>query len=71
MPSIARRQYAALYGPTVGDRVRLAHASGLRPSRSPLLRPCAPWLMRAGSAPRAPGWVGEPPPRPPQVMLVA
>src|SRR4051794_41163826 len=27
MPSIPRRQYAALYGPTVGDRVRLADTS--------------------------------------------
>src|SRR5215211_8843983 len=27
MSSIPRRQYAALYGPTVGDRVRLADTS--------------------------------------------
>src|SRR4051812_21174419 len=32
-------------------------------SRSAVLTPA--WRMRAGSAPRAPRWAGEPPPRPP------
>jgi len=47
-------------------------ASGLRPSRSPLLtRQFALWRMRAGAAPRAPCWEGEPPPDPLQVTLAA
>ena len=40
MPSIPRRQYAALYGPTVGDRVRLADTSLLLGIERDLLTRC-------------------------------
>ena len=49
----------------VSDNDIIVHSVGAVPLASLLANAALCTWMRAGAAPRAPRWVGEPPPRPP------